>query len=448
MIKNISKLKNFGIFSNYQKENETSDFAKFNLFYGWNGSGKSTLSTLFQAIEECQVPPKFPDTEFIITLDDDTLLTQNSINNSKTNISTFNQNFIQKNINWDNSVKSILIVSEGKISEIDKLEKLKLQFGLETKEIAEKTKALNALDKNISDFLTTSARNTKDKFQILDTKDTYYLNYNKTKIDNFINNNKKELENETSLLCESDVIKVTSGAKPNKKPAITSIIKKIDEELYKKAKERLEKLFSTNVTNKTLERLKENTDIQNWVSTGLDLHKKHNVGTCEFCQSTINEDRLKNIEQHFSNDFKEFKLRLINADQWLENQYLKIEFLPSYDIFYDEFQIDYKKSFESAIIFSDQLNLEVSKWHEALRKKIEDPFEKNLIINNINSELLINLNQSLAEIEKYICDHNNKSTNFETETNKRKEKNNLNYITCLLQLKNFNTIKNLMKKIL
>ena len=51
MIKNIRRLKQFGIFRDYKKS-DMKDFGKFNLFYGWNGSGKSTLSSLFRDLSQ------------------------------------------------------------------------------------------------------------------------------------------------------------------------------------------------------------------------------------------------------------------------------------------------------------------------------------------------------------------------------------------------------------
>ncbi|ELF6205278.1 AAA family ATPase, partial [Pseudomonas putida] len=48
MITRIKKLKNFGIFRDYNGDS-IQTFGKFNLIYGWNGSGKSTLSKLFES---------------------------------------------------------------------------------------------------------------------------------------------------------------------------------------------------------------------------------------------------------------------------------------------------------------------------------------------------------------------------------------------------------------
>ncbi|MBH3451133.1 AAA family ATPase [Pseudomonas putida] len=51
MITRIKKLKNFGIFRDYNGDS-IQTFGKFNLIYGWNGSGKSTLSKLFESLEK------------------------------------------------------------------------------------------------------------------------------------------------------------------------------------------------------------------------------------------------------------------------------------------------------------------------------------------------------------------------------------------------------------
>ena len=123
-IKNIQKIKHFGIFQNYTNTN-AKDFGRYNLFYGWNGSGKSTLSTVFRCIENKSNPKYFPSAEFTISIDDGTTITQANIAESELNVYTFNQDFIDENISWSSIVKSILLVDKEKIEEREKLEGLK-----------------------------------------------------------------------------------------------------------------------------------------------------------------------------------------------------------------------------------------------------------------------------------------------------------------------------------
>jgi wobble nucleotide-excising tRNase len=120
-IKNIQKLKQFGIFQNHTNAN-AKDFGKYNLFYGWNGSGKSTLSDVFRSIENNTTSSKFPTSEFTVSIDSGAAITQASVAESDLNIYTFNHDFIDENISWDSVVKSILLVDKEKIEEREKLE--------------------------------------------------------------------------------------------------------------------------------------------------------------------------------------------------------------------------------------------------------------------------------------------------------------------------------------
>ncbi|MGB1200509.1 MAG: AAA family ATPase, partial [Cognaticolwellia aestuarii] len=120
-IKSIQKLKQFGIYQNHTNAN-AQDFGKYNLFYGWNGSGKSTLSGLFRCIENKATSSKFPSSEFEVRVDNGTLITQANVGTSDLNVYTFNQDFIDENISWNSTVKSILLVDKAKIEEREKLE--------------------------------------------------------------------------------------------------------------------------------------------------------------------------------------------------------------------------------------------------------------------------------------------------------------------------------------
>lgn len=121
-IKRIQKLKRFGIFQD-QTNSYAKDFGKCNLFYGWNGSGKSTLSGLFRCIENKATSSKFPSSEFSVSVDSGTPITQANVTNSDLNIYTFNHEFIDENISWNSIVKSILLVDKEKIKELEKLKK-------------------------------------------------------------------------------------------------------------------------------------------------------------------------------------------------------------------------------------------------------------------------------------------------------------------------------------
>ena len=69
MIRHFDKIENLGVFSNYKKPSDISQFERFNLIYGLNGSGKTTLSRFFSDLNEGQAD-SFPSLKYKIKTDD------------------------------------------------------------------------------------------------------------------------------------------------------------------------------------------------------------------------------------------------------------------------------------------------------------------------------------------------------------------------------------------
>src|SRR5665213_2773745 len=125
MIQSITRLTKFGIFQNYKPTANLLPFNKFNLFYGWNGSGKSTLAKLFFSINDKTVHKDFDTCEFILAIKDHVDVTQKNIGENAVNIHVFNKDFIERNVNFEQSkANSIIILSEEKKEDMDNYKKL------------------------------------------------------------------------------------------------------------------------------------------------------------------------------------------------------------------------------------------------------------------------------------------------------------------------------------
>lgn len=251
-IKNIQKLKQFGIFQNYTNAN-AKDFGKYNLFYGWNGSGKSTLSGVFRCIENKASSVKFPSSEFTITVDSGTSITQSNITESDLNVYTFNQDFIDENISWNSVVKSILLVDKEKIEERERLEKLKEEQKIDSDAHAKESEEIKKLDGAVSKFGTDSARHMKTSLQSIDTTDRYYLNYDKRKFEAFVTTNLEATKTDDPLLNEDKIIESTNAAKPDQKNPVHFTQQTINQQNFTKVKERLDDLLKTSVVSKTIQ---------------------------------------------------------------------------------------------------------------------------------------------------------------------------------------------------
>jgi len=58
--------------------------------------------------------------------------------------------------------------------------------------------------------------------------------------------------------------------------------------------------------SKVIEALRDDPDLAAWVKNGLDLHRDRHSTTCLFCGNPIGEQRLKAIEEHFSQQYEQF----------------------------------------------------------------------------------------------------------------------------------------------
>jgi len=440
-IKNIQKLKRFGIFQNHTNAN-TKDFGKYNLFYGWNGSGKSTLSALFRCIENKSCPAKFPSSEFTITIDNGPAVTQNNISESNLNIYTFNHDFINENISWNNLVKSILLIDKEKIEDRKKLEELKKVQKIDTEMHEKESEEIRKLVEAISKFETESARHIKRSLQSIDTKDNYYLNYDKRKFEAFVSTNIDATKTDAPLLSEDKIIELTNAAKPDQKSDISFTPKTFNHEKFRKAKEHLDDLLRTSVVSKIIQRLAEYGDIKSWVESGLNLHKRHDKTQCEFCGNAISEERIKQLEDHFNDDYKAFQDRLESANNWLSDQYTHPPTLPTTSDFYEEFKKEYSEACTNLEKAIQDLNTEISAWHDTLKKKIENPLQTTLTVEAISELSIKSFDEAMAAVEAIVEKHNHKSKNFREETDKAKKQLELHYATTEIKSFDYHGKKN------
>lgn len=428
MIKNIQRLKQFGIFQNHTNAN-AKDFGKYNLFYGWNGSGKSTLSEVFRCIENNTPSVKFPSSEFAVSIDGGAPITQANIAESDLNVYTFNHDFIDENISWDSVVKSILLVDKANIEEREKLEELKKLQKANSEAHSKEADEIKTLEGTVFKFGTDSARHIKTSLQSIDTTDSYYLNYNKRKFEAFINNNFEATKSDDPLLDDQKIVELTNAAKPDQKTPITFNQKTVNEKTFTKAKERLDDLLKTSIVSQTIQRLVEHGDIKHWVETGLDLHRRHDTNQCEFCGNTITEERSKQLEAHFNDDYKAFQDRLVKADGWLAGQYIQPPTLPATSDFYDEFKKEYSEACTALDKAITDLNEEITAWQTVLKEKTSNPLETGLVVEAITESSIKAFNDAMTAINAAAGKHNHKSTNFQEETTKAKKQLELHYAT-------------------
>ncbi|WP_253197043.1 AAA family ATPase [Burkholderia cenocepacia] len=432
MIVCINRLKQFGIFSDFNGT-KIQQFGRYNLVYGWNGTGKSTLSNLFSCFELRSMVPRFSAGQFSVALEDGSTITETTLPSSQLNIHVFNQRFVHENIDWDKSVKSILLIAKEKIDDLQKLEKLKGDLQSKNKAHAEKQSDIKKQREALEKFLTNAAKKMKLGLQAIDTSDSYYLNYDRRKLSAFIQSNGEAIIKAESVLPDDKVIDLTNAAKPDQLPTITFASTAIEPDYFKKAAGRIRDLIGTTAVNQAVQRLTDNPDIREWVQTGLEIHKHHDSQSCEFCGSPFTQLRAETLAAHFSKEFTDFQNQLQSAATWIESQGAPANHLPATTEFYKELTAEAERLQKEYTSAANKIDQQIEGWREALKAKITDPAKTDIQISDVLEEDVKSFNEILKSIVTLVGKHNNKTSNFKAETSKSKVALELHFAAAEVQ---------------
>ncbi|NQE51141.1 ATP-binding protein [Herbaspirillum rubrisubalbicans] len=432
MIVCINRLRQFGIFNDFSGT-KIQKFGKYNLIYGWNGTGKSTLSNLFSCFELRALIPRFKTAQFSVALEDGSTITETSLPTSSLNIHVFNQRFIHENIDWDKSVKSILLIAKEKIDDLQKLERLKVSLQLKRKTCEEKLSDLEKQREALDKFLTNAAKKMKLGLQAIDTSDSYYLNYDRRKLATFIQNNSKAVVKVESVLSDVEIVALTNASRPDQLPSINFQSEEIDLDYFKKAAVRIRDLIATTAVNQALQRLTDNLDIREWVQAGLELHEHHGSSSCEFCGSPLTQARTEALAAHFNKEFRDFQQRLQNAATWIETQGVPLNQFPAAAAFYREFSAEFDSLQKEYASTAAKIDKQIEEWRGALQMKIADPEKTNIEISDVSEADVTKFNSTLKSLADLIKKHNNKTSNFKFETSKSKSALELHFAAAEVQ---------------
>lgn len=428
-IRSIKSLRSFGIYENHDNTG-CDEFSKFNLIYGWNGSGKSTLSKLFRCIELKSLDSiGFYEPSFTVdyNIEGDAVHSVNQANiaSNALNIATFNQDFIKDNIDWDKSVKSILLIDQQKIEERKLLEQKKLENKTKQDQLDTFNSSHKNIEEEINKFLTKTAKKVKASLRVIGTEDRKYLNYNRTSLTSLITEKPEAVSSNDSLLSDEQAIESTKAATPVEKPTIDFINQTISSTYFNDDYDGLSKVLKKTVVNEVIDYLKDNPSVQSWVSDGLTLHETLTSDTCNFCGNPITEQRITKLNNHFSDEFKKFKAELIKAQDYCI-KVPEITLLAS-ELFFPELQGEYQAAIEPAENIISEINELTRQWQNSLDKKEEDPFNTELTIDPIPASLVESYNTIVEGIQSCVKKHNDKSSNFKAVTTQHKNKLELHY---------------------
>ncbi len=426
MIKKIEKIKKLNIFTDWAASPTLSDFNQYNLFYAANGSGKSSLARLFQFFSDKGIHSE-PDVEFKISTEGFGDITHDGPWD-KFPVYTFNKSFIENNINWDSISKKILILDQAKITDVENFKRLKDELNAVNNETdalsKEAAKKRELIDKNLS----SSAKEIKSNFAVLDASDSYYVSYNKTKLENLLDLNSVKFSDGSGTLTPPELEKTKMAIRPSAKTEISVLFEGLQFENYNKSHMALSGILEMPLVQFAIDRLKENPDIQEWIKNGLSLKVAFPNDMCDFCGNEISANRIAELNKHFSEEFEKMMERINKGITHINENLILIQL--NRDIqesLFEEFAENYKQLIEDTNKIILRVNEACDSWKLGLEGKKKNPFKTSFTISQISSDLISGYNAIIEKINDVLKAHNNKVINYKKIVANEKRKAEIHF---------------------
>lgn len=410
MISKINKIQNFAIFNNFRWDSSTPSFKRYNLIYGWNYSGKTTLSRVFRCFQLGQLHNDYQSATFEVELKDGNKYNQSQLIQLLA-VRVFNSDFIKENLKWEageEGIEPVLLLGEENI-------KLEQQLKVHRAELEDKKKKIDKLQRDNSAKKDEIEKELTDTARVVRTT-LSLVNFEKPQFRPIVEQIAETPEKNKLSDPEFQNYLKTYQSTEKRQPIseITLSIPNI-QNLCSQTQLLLKKTATANI----IKRLKENSALEEWVKQGVGFHKGKSV--CEFCGGQLLDDRLDELNAHFS---KEYNLLMTEIDQLannLENKKIHFE-LPDDARFYPELQNKYKQSSEELKSAIGALNETIAQLLRILETKKTKPFEAIEINLTPDNMCLPRIGTEINNINLIIQKHNEQTKNFEAAKNMAKDK--------------------------
>lgn len=333
-LRKIKELKGYRFFQDFKwNEDNCTLFNQYNIIYGWNGSGKTTLCDFFKELEVGQLSN--PDVNFSLLFEDTVLginnvITQNKLGTIPYIFKVFHQNFIQENISTVDNIKHIFSVGKEQKEKIDVVKQLK-------SELNEQQVRVNKLKIELKEQIAEFEQFKSEKAKIIKNAAKYTNAYNKKKFYFAY----QELTRRY-ILPDYEYQKALAAIRAEKRPVISLF--KINF-IQPTVKEFISGILKETPVNATIEALKNEPPVSDWVEHGLSLHEEKNSAICLFCGNQVSEKRFEELRAHFNKSYKELSDKIDVAIKLLHDKIQQFDTvatsLPNRALLYPELQNQY-----------------------------------------------------------------------------------------------------------
>ena len=405
-LRKIKELKGYRFYQNFHwDESGCKLFEKNNLVYGWNGSGKTTLCDFFKDLEKGTI--SCDDASCVLMFMDTVTgqmksITQSSLGSIPYAFKVFHQSYIQENIAQD-TVRHIFTVGKEQAEKLAEAKQLRTQAtgqeAIAKKASAEYTALLGEFDR----LKIARARAIKEAANYTNSynKNRYYEAHRSL--------------SEPAVLSNAEYQRMVSAIHAQQLAALEFTFPTF---IQPTVKEYICNILIQTPVNNTIEALKEDAAVSNWVEQGLALHDTKGRSVCFFCGNGISDMRLEELRNHFNRSYRELSDKIDKAIELLYNKCRQFETVqrsfPNRGLLYQEFQEQYQQLVAEATSLCDHYMAVIANIIAVLKKKKTDMINETLTaeFTELVSQLLFDYSV-FDRIAKIVAEHNKKTQEFQ-----------------------------------
>lgn len=381
-ITRLSRMKGHRIYRDFTWPNNLPDFSRFNLIYGWNGAGKTTISNLFRHLQE-----KKPITEgeVRIRIDGNDISGADIATEAIPQIRVFNRDTINRSIfeQPNQALPPVYFLGEDSAEKQQRIEHLKaVRLKMLDEKLGMDSKRKD-LDKQFEQFRKDKAASIKTMLTSA-TAGAYFNSYDaqkfKKKAEELIVSGSHELLSEAG---RAECVAKKEGA-----PKEKIVLPQASYPDFSEMVQRASSLLSKSVVATTIDSLASDAALSQWVNMGLKLHDHVAGERCKFCEQPVPELRIKALEAHFNDAFRQFQAEISffteevdSAIQFLE----KIKAIPDRGLLYPHLSDRYQLKVNELVSQSGMVAMLLGQIRNGLVEKEAKPFAVLDITNHLLS---------------------------------------------------------------
>lgn len=373
-ITKFNKIKGYRIFRDFTwPSTGLPDFARFNVIYGWNGAGKTSLSNIFRQI---QLKKPITEGEIEILVDQTKIFGSNLDTAALPDIRTFNRDTVNRNIFElpDSQFPPVFFLGEDNVEKQKKIEELKNQHNVHLQSQSRLERKKTDADNVLENFCAEEAKGIKNLLTVAGGGP--FNNYNSTNFKSIIQNLVGSTEPREQLTKELRQLYLsTKDSKAMEMLEVPSA----DFPDFPNLTTRTQSMLKRSVVSSVINELVENPVVATWVNEGLMLHTSENDSSkCRFCDQLLPEQRIKQLEAHFNDEFKKFQteLDLLIGEITKSKEFSAALKPPPKEALYNHLRPQYEKSVATLSQQSEAGKLYLEVLLRALNAKRNEPFKQ------------------------------------------------------------------------